>query len=554
MYTGTPPAKSRRAKHNPAQSAPATSTPKSAPPKPIRILQRHDPGADLAPFEDVPRGNSFGSFDANGNYVQEDSFEDNAGPNPPVKGKKKAHKQRAVKNDTYSSAPTVAESGPTQFDSTVPVSASATDSSNDITGTPAKFAYAGPTFHASPAPSALPMPKVFSKSVPTDTNQPSLQTRLDQDSDKSVSPPSVAASPSPAELPKPEPSPLDFIFNAAREEQAKKRSSGGLLTPESNYQQLVRYSEPPGGHGWNNAYHSSQHTHSRQTSNTSGKDVFMLELDGTSRQASPQERMGASRSVTAPSDIPHAAASEEQEVTDKLKQLLANMNVNKTLSLTPPASLRRSPSGYTSDQPNNSPYPSRRSNPRSTSGPTTPINFGPDGNPKHFHYGNQKNLSPLFQAAKSDSVKQSSKLRTEYTGSSPSQGFADVPAFANVRTHPNQRPNSMPFEQATFMRPGGHVPNMRPQHPSSASRSFGAVEAMRSNGRMPPPSGQDHSSPYAPHRYPANDMSQSPNYSTSSLQTFPGAPSGLSPDKQSMEDNLRRMLKLNVLGGSAGVR
>ena len=34
-------------------------------------------------------------------------------------------------------------------------------------GTPIKQAYAGPTFHSSPAPSALPMPSFYSKSLPS---------------------------------------------------------------------------------------------------------------------------------------------------------------------------------------------------------------------------------------------------------------------------------------------------------------------------------------------------------------------------------------------------
>src|SRR2546423_968381 len=34
-------------------------------------------------------------------------------------------------------------------------------------GTPIKQAYAGPTFHSSPAPSALPMPSFYSKSMPS---------------------------------------------------------------------------------------------------------------------------------------------------------------------------------------------------------------------------------------------------------------------------------------------------------------------------------------------------------------------------------------------------
>lgn len=101
--------------------------------------------------------------------------------------------------------------------------------------TPMKQAYAGPTFHASPAASSLPKPKFFSKSVPSATPASSLQARLDADPNKEQS-----QTPSPESedvlepaLPRPqqapnarEDSPLDLFFNAHRAEQARRDGPG----------------------------------------------------------------------------------------------------------------------------------------------------------------------------------------------------------------------------------------------------------------------------------------------------------------------------------------
>lgn len=107
--------------------------------------------------------------------------------------------------------------------------------------TPMKQAYAGPTFHASPAASSLPKPKFFSKSVPSTTPASALQARLDadpnRDQSETPSPESeVVLEPVP---PRPqqtpiarEESPLDLFFNAHRAEQARRDSSGTCKFPD----------------------------------------------------------------------------------------------------------------------------------------------------------------------------------------------------------------------------------------------------------------------------------------------------------------------------------
>jgi hypothetical protein len=70
-------------------------------------------------------------------------------------------------------------------------------------------AYAGSGFHQSPAPSALPIPKFFSKSVPS--NIASARLFQDDSDSVSVSPPSDT--------------PLDMLFKAHAAEIARKRSN-----------------------------------------------------------------------------------------------------------------------------------------------------------------------------------------------------------------------------------------------------------------------------------------------------------------------------------------
>ncbi|KAH0381927.1 hypothetical protein KCU92_g6724, partial [Aureobasidium melanogenum] len=92
------------------------------------------------------------------------------------------------------------------------------------TATPAKpAAYAGPTFHASPAASNLPMPKFASKSVPSVTTSNSMQAKLDAESTK-LNAPSPSFDNAALQALSRERSPLDIFFNADRQERAVKSS------------------------------------------------------------------------------------------------------------------------------------------------------------------------------------------------------------------------------------------------------------------------------------------------------------------------------------------
>lgn len=93
-----------------------------------------------------------------------------------------------------------------------------------LSSTPPSKAYAGPTFHTSPAPSALPMPKFFSKSVPAGT---SLQTMMESDARGATTPASAGWEQSQSHL--------EILFRAAREENMgmKRQSSGSSSSGET---------------------------------------------------------------------------------------------------------------------------------------------------------------------------------------------------------------------------------------------------------------------------------------------------------------------------------
>lgn len=183
-------------------------------------------------------------------------------------------------------------------------------------------AYAGPTFHASPAPSALPIPSFYSKSVP---ESPSVMTsRIDNDnSSGNNSPTPPVAKPLITESQRQE-SPLDFFFNADREERARARSANstaatgpfrppadspknGVVTPGTNGQDRSRPSY--------------------QTSTSGSSGMFAMELDGNSGKpfgpafSTPyKDRINAARS-TSSQNSPQATTVEQQQATDRSEAL-----------------------------------------------------------------------------------------------------------------------------------------------------------------------------------------------------------------------------------------
>lgn len=383
-------------------------------------------------------------------------------------------------------------------------------------GTPARDnAYAGPAFHASPAASALPMPKFFSKSVPANNAPATMQTRLDQESDssgtseKSDSPPFVGATPV-ERIPPPrkEESPLDLFFKADREEKAKKASLLGTATPPGKSSAPVN--------GRNHTRHVSNNNN-----NNNGRGIFNMEMDGGYASTpkppspSPAHRMSAGRAVTAPSDIPRTTAQESDSYPQALKDLFSSSK--KSSAQSPMANgFTGTPTQHGQEFHTPSPFYRPSPGPRQASGgPRTPAGQTTlEANP--YYYGN-RNLSPLFQAAKGDSAKRSSSLRQELDSSASTQNRVELPV-----THSEPIPT-------TPSRPMAGKPD-----PSAFSRDFLNAHIQQSGPQEPL------SVPYTNHPGLRSPFT----HTASTAAPREGSPAA---DTKLMENDLKRILKLQLV-------
>ncbi|KAK0940962.1 hypothetical protein LTR29_007520 [Friedmanniomyces endolithicus] len=363
--------------------------------------------------------------------------------------------------------------------------------------TPAKEqAYAGPTFHASPAPSSLPVPKFFSKSVPNVAGPLQDCMEGEQTPEKQASSPEsdVVSPVVPREV---QQSPLDMFFKAHKEEKQRSFSNGTMLSPE-----MARRPMP-----------STEPRNLFQR-----KNVFLHELDGNNEEMpSPKsvpanERPApAERAHSSPSVRPLSGAEDEERAahTKSLKDLLFN-NANgvQAPQNTPAQPQRRVPSNV----PNfNAQSPFNR--PASSSGSSTPA-YSNQTNHYGLHYGN-RNLSPLFNAARNETPTRPSSLRQEL---------------------PNSDPPAPPSQ-------GAPQPRQMPQIDSNSfARDFLNQQAQHARPTSLP---QLPFTPNAPH--PPGSVQR--GVSGADGMAFPAPRANNAPrDLRSMEDDIKRMLRLNVSG------
>lgn len=407
-------------------------------------------------------------------------------------------------------------------------------SSRRPSATPARRPeYAGPTFHASPAPSALPIPKFFSKSVPTSSSQKDPQSQLESESDtsyKSQSPPSSDLASARPEPPPRQESPLDIFFKADREEKAKRLGSNGFFTPSTKPTPMIFSSEPPRP-SMSVVPGRDQRHHSRHSSTHSGKGIFIMELDGSGTEADlsgpfsnpySSSRLPSSRSATAPSSLPcTSTTSQDKEATAQaLKDMLFSMQPEDSQCTTPPPAARTPSNHASGDQ---SPSPSYRpaSAQHSARGPSTPAPQSNQATDPSFHYGN-RNLSPLFHAAMADPVRRPSSLRKELDPSSPT-----APQDSYTQPHISQ---STP------------PPTTLPNPTSKQSASAISLDCLNSHIQAAAGGLPDHPLFQQPqyHQHPPSPFRETHNAATS--QSY---------DIKAMEADLKRLLNLSVLGGAA---
>ena len=183
---------------------------------------------------------------------------------------------------------------------------------NDVTPMKNSPHYAGPTFHASPAPSALPIPSLFSKSLPD--SRPSV---LEMDNSGTMERELDDGTPSKSKFRPPTsdaPTPVDFLFKAAIEARNNRKQPGG------EDQSPTELRSPP--------------IQQRTMMDRSGGGIFELDMD------SPQSTTATSMNTTTSSSGSRNDLNEKEEEnrrakTAALKDLLLHPRPQKPPALAP---------------------------------------------------------------------------------------------------------------------------------------------------------------------------------------------------------------------------
>ncbi len=177
-------------------------------------------------------------------------------------------------------------------------------------------AYAGPTFHASPAASSLPIPKFFSKSVPNVDKTTSLKRLMQQEASETTSksegsPPQENRQPAQDHRAREE-SPLDIFFRADREAKAPSGSPAKDLGVNNSQEQLgalLSNSQTPPRH------------HSRQPTDGAANGMFAFEMDGAAAENPPGAAHPAKSSPNSTSGqlYPYPSTSEAERKEEQRK-------------------------------------------------------------------------------------------------------------------------------------------------------------------------------------------------------------------------------------------
>ena len=430
-----------------------------------------------------------------------------------AKGKKKTNRTQSNGQAFSSSPATTKERSPR------------TDSSK-ISMTPARAsatpiqAYAGPTFHASPAPSALPIPKFFTKSLSPAEKSPSPKAVTQDHSSetssmKSGDSPTITPSLRVGEDRTRDASPLDIFFKADREEKAK-RQLGTPLTSEngrtnSNQTSNTAFYAPissgsvPGP--WKH--------HSRNAMESPLSNVLPSEMDATERPkpthvTTTGQHPDAYRSKTSPSIMTTRTETDEQR---KAKSLAL-----KKLLMSPKPQLP--PSGFTTGNiASGSPAPH---SPSPSPRPSQPI----------------RHLAGLSTSTHSNSLPNNFPRSTQQrTSSPPINQFTPI-----LATRPSQRRTSSSYLCQELSSDSLNLGNGSPSTPTP----------YRSRNVHNPAIPFNNLSTQSNHNIPSPANGCSPFEARANIQSDPVRNNG----NLEIEDALRRVLKLDILGseGATGVR
>lgn len=360
--------------------------------------------------------------------------------------------------------------------------------------------YAGPTFHASPAPSALPMPSFFSKSMPETDLAPALESEsagVEGEPDYETTPSKPKSRPQYADQAEEKSTPLDFLFRAAVE----ARTAQAQRSPEANT-------------GTRSPQTDSKALPQRNPHGVAG-GMFPLEMEsvgspsfqiGPSFATSYKDRMNSLRSASSPTQTPTELNEGERKAkTEALKSLLLNPRPQHPSSGSP---MVNSQTNGVNGRPSASPNVPHFATPlRTTSGPPATVSHNLPNGQRQPIFGKGIH-SPLSYAQGNDPQPvrgQHSALRREVPTSSPGT-TADL----------SSEPFSSPYM-------GYHQPDFPSRY-------------------VPPPPLPQYGSPV---RYPT------------ASPAMPAHPSPQALNTKKMEDDLRRILKIDAnpsIPSSSGVQ
>lgn len=209
-------------------------------------------------------------------------------------------------------------------------------------GTPS-YAYAGPTFHASPAASALPIPKIFSKSVPEQKKGSGLKAMMDGEADRaSIDQSDGSPTLRRSRLDQVEQvRDLEFLFNAHREEKARELKESAIRVA---FDGLEAASPSPKSHS-SPGIQGGRDRPSRHLTNGSYGGLFAMDLEDSARPSEPLQHKifqsqlvgNVSYSALATSGAEAQSAQEEQRKAKalKLKQLLRSPEAQNLIPVSP---------------------------------------------------------------------------------------------------------------------------------------------------------------------------------------------------------------------------
>lgn len=346
-------------------------------------------------------------------------------------------------------------------------------------------AYAGPTFHASPAPSSLPIPKFLSRSVPNVDKTSSLKSMMERETadttSESESSPLLENSQPIQDRRAREDSLLDVFFQADREAKAKA--------------QIGSPGEPSGL--WSESQNHVRH-HSRQPTDSSVGGMFPLEMDGAAPET-PKSANNSEPITPAPKAMTEADYREEQlkAQTLALKKLLFSPQPQRLASSSP-----------RSDTP---PHGLGCPSPK-----TTPRGGSPGLVPDSARRDQQRHATLLALAQK------------QISGTGANNGSAA------------QRPPSSKLWKEMSV---PSSPGVQPlELPATPTQSRVQQTSASTNGHTE----QQHIGYVSPHS-PFSSAFTPPAKPPGGFQSTP------SKDAKSIEEDLRRILKLDVLGGGDGI-